>query len=128
MSARFKNNYVGPAAKKAVELGTTANIRQLLERYGSKPSLPQLYKVWAQSRADFDAEVDRRLPEVRQQRGDPGYARIGLWNALASEGYHATSEEEKAQTLQKAKDILRQETDKWKDGLAEPRSMEEAAE
>lgn len=101
---------------------------RLLLKYWEKPSLRQLYKVWAKSCADLEAEVDRRLPEVREQKRDPQYARIGLWNTLASERYHAVSDEEKEETMQKAKEILSDETAKWRDSLAEPKSMEEAAE
>lgn len=88
----------------------------------------QLYKVWAKSRSDLDTEVDRLLPMVRQQKGNPNYGRIGLWNTVAAEWYAATSEEEKENTTQQAKAILNEETEKWKNDLADPTSIEEALE
>lgn len=128
MSTRFQANYPDTKRKKtATNKGApAANIEKLLLTYMARPSLRQLYKVWAKSNPDLEAEVDRRLPEVRKERDDPEYGRIGVWNAVAAEWYGAISEEDKAETMQKAREILKKETQAWKDKLAEPKSMEEA--
>lgn len=127
MAARFQSRYQGPTKKTTVKQSSTADIGAILMRYFERPSLRQLYKVWAESCSDLTAEVDRQLPEVRREKGDPDYQRIALWNTLAAERYNATSEEEKEETKRKAKNALSEQTKKWKEGLAEPKSLEEAA-
>ncbi|VDC02182.1 unnamed protein product [Peniophora sp. CBMAI 1063] len=134
MSARFQSNYDGPKKTTAptTKLPATPDrtssegIQKLLMAFLTKPSMPQLCKAWAKSQSGFEAEVDRRLAEVRLERGDPNYARIGLWNTMASEGYAAASNELKTMALEKAKEELDGRLAERNELLAEPKSMEEA--
>ncbi|VDB88612.1 unnamed protein product [Peniophora sp. CBMAI 1063] len=128
MLARFQTNF--PDSKRRATTGKKqgADITKLLLKYWERPSMKQLYKVWASSkpRPDLDAEIDRMLATVREQKGDPEYKRIGLWNTVAADWYRSASEKEKEETMEKAKDVLAEETKKWKEDLAGPKSLEDA--
>ncbi|VDB99026.1 unnamed protein product [Peniophora sp. CBMAI 1063] len=128
MLARFQTNFPDSKRKAKAVKERGADISKLLLKYWEKPSMKQLYKVWANSkpRPDLDAEIDRLLPAVREQKGDPEYKRIGVWNTVAADWYRSASEEEKEQTMEKAKDILAKETKKWKEDLAAPKTLEDA--
>lgn len=133
MTQRFQSKYDGPKKKTAAgrRLGAvpdkcSVNITKLLLKYMERPSMKAQCKTWAKLRTTFEAEVDQRLPEVRKEKGNPRYARIGLWNTMASEGYAAASDEEKEETVKKAYQTLAEETKEWKDRLSEPKSVEEA--
>lgn len=132
MTARFQGKYEGPNKKSTTARrpdatdNRSANIIELLKAYMTKPSLMQLCKMWAKSRPGFETAVDQRLPKVREEKGDPEYARIGLWNTMASEGYAAASEEEKEEAFRKAKKELDEKMTQRQKLLAEPQSLQEA--
>ncbi|VDC04984.1 unnamed protein product [Peniophora sp. CBMAI 1063] len=134
MSARFQGKYDGPKNTKVAKTkvpavankNSSAGIQEILMTFLTKPTLGQLCKAWAKSRPGFETDVDRRLAEVRVEKGDPNYARIGLWNTMASEGYLAASAEEKEEIMKKAKDALDNRMEERRELLAEPKSMAEA--
>ncbi|VDB87022.1 unnamed protein product [Peniophora sp. CBMAI 1063] len=135
LAQRFANKYAGRDKKATVMPNNTAapanssgsgsDILKLLFKFLERPSPKHLCKVWANSQPGFEAEVDRRLPEVRSEKGNPNYARIGLWNTMARCGYEESSEAEKEQTFRKAQDMLEREMKSWRAGLALPETIEE---
>ncbi|VDC00084.1 unnamed protein product [Peniophora sp. CBMAI 1063] len=126
---RFQSRHIDPSKPSAVK-SKSGDVASILHAYMKQPSLRQLYKVWATSkpRPELEAEIERRLPEVRKQKDNPEYGRLGLWNTVASELYNAASDEEKKEATDEAQRILDEQTEEWKKGLAEPQSVEEAAQ
>ncbi|VDC05318.1 unnamed protein product [Peniophora sp. CBMAI 1063] len=135
MAQRFLSKYTGPkkktaASKVTVSAGerSASGIQKLLQTYMEKPTLRHQCQVWASSHPHFEAQVDQRLTEVRLEKGDPDYPRIGLWNTMASQGYAAADDSEKEKTVRKAKEILEKEMKGWEKTTTPPKSVAEAIE
>ncbi|KZV61396.1 hypothetical protein PENSPDRAFT_298775 [Peniophora sp. CONT] len=93
----------------------------------AKPTLRQLYMVWAKLRVrpDLECEVDRRHNAALEETGDS--SRGAVWNAVAAEWYNACSEDEKTLTRQEALKLLDVEMKDWEErAAADPSSPEEA--
>ncbi|VDB91543.1 unnamed protein product [Peniophora sp. CBMAI 1063] len=107
------------------------DIPKLIKAVMSKPSLRQLYMVWAkmQPRPELEAEVDRRHAAAVEEKGEDAMSRGAMWNVVAAEWYNACSEEEKVATRQEAQKFLEEEQKKWEDQSAStPSTPEEAHE
>ncbi|VDC07793.1 unnamed protein product [Peniophora sp. CBMAI 1063] len=110
---------------------TSLDIPKLIKSVMSKPSLRQLYMVWAkmQPRPELELEVDRRHAAAIEVKGEDAPSRGAMWNVVAAEWYSACSEEEKTATRQEAQKFLEEEHKKWEDQSAStPSTPEEALE
>ncbi|VDC00469.1 unnamed protein product [Peniophora sp. CBMAI 1063] len=128
MSQRFLSKYNSRYKTATDKRGSAADIQKLIQMYMEKPTLRHQCKVWASSHPGFEAQVDARLLDLRLEKGDPNYPRIGLWNTMASQGYAATDDKVKEETVRKAKEILEKDMKDWEKGLAPPKSVEEATQ
>ncbi|VDC03026.1 unnamed protein product [Peniophora sp. CBMAI 1063] len=129
--ARFQANFNKSNSKdKATQdASSKTEILNLIRAvYSAKPSLCHTYKVWAglKPRPELEAEVDRLLPEVRRERDDPSYGRIGVWNTVAAEMYKSADAEERHEAEVEAKRIFDAKVAAWEDSLAAPGSMDDA--
>ena len=135
MAARFQQNYDGPSNRKTNATKSRAvpddedstGVFDVLKMYCRKPTLKPAHMAWADSRPGFAEEVDRRLAEVRQEKAEPEYSRIALWNTMAAAGYAAASDEVKMETLKGTQTVLSGQLKRREDFLAPPRSIEEAS-
>lgn len=119
--------------QRAVREGTIpeVDIPKLLKTILARPTQQRLYTVWAKQkkRLDLESEVDQRYAAAVKEDGEDATSRGAIWDAVASEWYDVSSEDEKIAANKEALKILEVETKKWEQHAAtEPSSPEEAHE
>lgn len=80
----------------------------------------RLYLVWAnlKARPDLEAEVDLRHAAAILEKGRAATSRVVVWNAVASEWFNTSSEEEKLLTRREAFQMLKIERKTWEEQVA----------
>ncbi|VDB94395.1 unnamed protein product [Peniophora sp. CBMAI 1063] len=118
-------------AREAAAGQSTTEIANLIKLFATKPRQKQAYKIWAQSvaRPDLEVEVDaRHADRLREQ--EPGSAplpRISTWNIVASERFKAASHVEQDHARREARQTHKQAVERWEQSAsALPRSPQEA--